>query len=182
MAPRRPPYLGADPSDVLGLDRPRHFELLRSAVDLARKGQYDFAVIGSQTALEVYLELEVARLLEWRRLGSLGPAILDTLVRSYTFADGRLQVLWHALTGDDMRKIKAQDWWRGYPAHLDLRHSIVHRGHAATEDEAKRSLDTAMGAMEYIQAATYRVGVDLGRIWEVGVERPPWHDLPAHDR
>jgi len=172
----------SDPSVVLGLDDPRHFELIRSAADLAGEGRYDFAVISSQTALEVYLELEVARLLSWRRLGTLGPAILDTLVPSYTFVDSRLQALWYALKGDDMRAVKAQDWWRNYPAHLALRNSIVHGGHTATADEADRSLETAMKAMAYIQEVTLRVGVDLGRIWETGAEKPPWHELPAHDR
>src|SRR4051794_31504958 len=105
-----------DPSDPLGLDDPRHFELLTSAMQLLEDGNYDFAVISVQTALEVYLELEVARLLSWRRLGSLGMAIYDTLVRNYVFTDGRLQALWYALTGDDIGKIKKeQGWWAHYP-------------------------------------------------------------------
>ena len=86
---------------MLGLDDPRHFELLTSAMRLYAAGRHDFAVISAQTALEIYLELEVARLLEWRRLGSLGMASYDTLVRNYTFTDGRLRALWYHREADD---------------------------------------------------------------------------------
>ena len=70
-SPDRVTDLTRDRSDPLGLDDPRHFDLLESALLLLVEGRHDFAVIGLQTALEIYLELEVARLLEWRRLGSL---------------------------------------------------------------------------------------------------------------
>jgi hypothetical protein len=124
-------------------------------------------VISLQTALEVYLELEVARLLEWRRLGSLGQVIYDRLVPSYTFTDSRLQALWFALTGDNIQTIKkTEEWWAGYALHIKLRHSIVHRGHKATKEEADGSVKATLGAMQYVQTTTHGVGVDLGRIWE----------------
>jgi hypothetical protein len=179
--PERAP-MTPDPSDVLGLDDPRHFELLTSAMHLLDEGRYDFAVLSLQTALEIYLERQIARLLEWRRLGSLGQVIYVSLVRNYWFPDRRLQALWCGLTGDDIKAINTQGWWAGYCLHRKLRNSIVHRGHKASKAETEASVRTTLAAMEYIQSTTYRVGVDLGRIWEDGKEEPPWHDLPAHDR
>jgi hypothetical protein len=164
---------------------PRHFELLVTAFRLMDDGRHDFAVIGAQSAQEIYLELEIARLLEWRRLGSLGTEIAGTLVRQYTLIDGRLRALWYALTGDDFRDKPFRNtlgWWTDYAKHLDLRHRIVHRGATSTRDDAERSLKAVAQALQYIQETTVRVGVDLGRIWDVGTERPPSHDLPAHDR
>jgi hypothetical protein len=106
-------------------------------------------------------------------------------VPQYTFKDHRLRALWYALTGDDFR-IKSWrnrlPWWRDYQTHLELRHQIVHRGATATPDDAERSAVAVARSMQYIQETTTRTGVDLGRMWEVGTERPPTYDLPAHDR
>ena len=128
----------SDPSDPEAHKDPRHFELLKSTMWLYEQGRYDFAVIGLQTALEVYLELTVVRLVKSREIGSLGDAIVDTLMRSYRFDDGRFQALWYGLTGDDFKKQetkRTQDWWKSYAAHTKLRDRVVHRGYMPTVHE-----------------------------------------------
>jgi hypothetical protein len=145
------------------------------------QGRYEFAVIGLQTALEVYLELTVVGLVKWREVGSLGDAIVDKLVRNYRFDDGRFQALWYGLTGDDGRKLKTEDWWDAYTNHVDLRHRVVHRGYMPTQLETERSREGTLGAMRYVQTTETRVGVEIGAIWEVGTARPAGR-LPKHDR
>jgi hypothetical protein len=86
------------------------------------RGEFEWAVGALQTAVEVVVEQQVAKMLEWRELGSLGDAIGDVLVRSYRFTDGRFKALWAALTGDTPEILAhEQRWWSGYMEHVRLR-------------------------------------------------------------
>src|SRR5687767_8786389 len=104
----------------------REFELFKVATDLFHEERYDFAVIAAHTAVEVYMEIKLTKLIEWRKVGDLGDVILDDLLRSYSPADPRVRALWTTLTGDMLTK---QEWWSDFQRHLTRRNEIVHHGH-----------------------------------------------------
>jgi hypothetical protein len=61
--------------DAATPSEPRDFALVQAAFGLYERGDFEWAVVALQTASEVALEQHVARMLEWRELGSLGGAI-----------------------------------------------------------------------------------------------------------
>jgi hypothetical protein len=153
---------------------PRDLVLIQSALGMYERGEFEWAVVALQTAAEVILEQEVARMLAWRKLGSLGDAIGDVLVRNYRFTDGRFKALWAALTGDTSEKLaREQGWWNGYMTHVRLRDQIVHRGARASAHDAEQSLEAALGAISYVQNTSIRIGVELGQLREVGTAGRP---------
>jgi hypothetical protein len=162
---------------------PRDFVLIQSAFGMYERGEFEWAVVALQTAVEVVVEQRVAQMLEWRELGSLGDAIGDVLVRNYRFTDGRFKALWAALTGDTPETLaREQGWWSGYMEHVRLRDQIVHRGATASERNAEQSMEAALGAISYVQNTSIRIGVELGQLRELGTAGRPRQHLPDHDR
>lgn len=168
--------------DAATPSEPRDFALVQAALGLHQRGDFEWAVVALQTASEVALEQHVARMLEWRELGSLGGAI-ESLGWTYRFDDGRFKKLWAALTGDSAEKLSREEsWWSAYAGHIKLRHDVVHGGATATAQEAERSIEGVLGAINYAQNTMIRIGVELGQLREVGTPGRPRQRLPDHDR
>jgi hypothetical protein len=96
------------------------------------------------------------------------------LVWTYRFDDGRFKKLWAALTGDSAEKLSREEsWWSAYAGHIKLRHDVVHGGATATAQQAERSIEGVLGAINYGQNTMVRIGVELGHLREVGTPGRP---------
>jgi hypothetical protein len=69
--------------------------------------------------------------------------------------DKRAQALFAAVG----HSLTDQPWWRGYQAHGQRRHNVIHRGARLTEKEAAASIDTMWALVKFMR----RVRTSAGR-------------------
>jgi hypothetical protein len=147
-----PQSIAVTPTSLPWAD-PRHFELLFSARQMLSAGQYEFAIIAAQSAIEVYIEGALTRLLTL--YGELGAAVSKTLSR-YALRDRQSCAVFEALTGWSA----ARNDLPAYHEHVHRRNGVIHRGDTATADEAGASVDTVSDMFGFV-----------GRAWLDGIAR-----------
>jgi hypothetical protein len=117
---------------------PPYIEVFDAAQRLFNKGEFEAAVIISQTACEVLGADVLARLARKKAIEYLNPWIRRVLRRSGDFNNNSVRKLYETLSGDS---IQSQPFWIGYEHHVRIRHEIVHGGRRLSKQEGQDSLN-----------------------------------------
>jgi hypothetical protein len=115
--------------------------LLDEAEALIDRREYDWAVVRSQTACEVYAALALDRI-----AGDIGED--RRVFRKIWLGDRADRARFRDLTGAE---IAQQPWWPSYHAHVLRRNAIVHQGVRASERQAVGSIQAAREFIGFLQ-------------------------------
>jgi hypothetical protein len=122
----------------------RYEVLLDTAKELRDSGYNDAAIAIAQTACEVCTERVLTDAFTAKGIEYLAKPV-DGFVSSYNLGSDRVRKLYTAVTGHNIHQDDT-DRWRTFKEHVERRHAVVHRGHAATVEQADASIE----AVEYI--------------------------------
>lgn len=126
---------------------PPHRRLLANAERALEKGDYESAVITAQTAYEVFFQRAISVLLVPAGGERLQSAI-SGMVSSYSPYNGRLTKLYRSLTGD---RLDQTPFWAGLLAMCDTRNDVIHRGIAASQEQALQGIEASRSFMIHVE-------------------------------
>jgi len=141
-------------SPLLAILTPWSRQLIAFARQINDQGQHQFAVVLAHAACEWATEDALVRLLRHR---GLTDNVAEPIVEVFTttsFTNRQLRKLFTEMTGAEPQKEK---WWDGWLASRGVRHSIAHRGLAATPEQALDALSLAESCVSYIAQVVERV-------------------------
>jgi hypothetical protein len=140
----------------LNLVKGTQVELFRVASQLVAQGHYGPAVVIAQAAVELVFEASIEYLLRTREVDApLRKWVARrSTVGSWSPMNDRIEGLWEAMTGDQIREALA---WKDYKASIEFRHGFAHRGIAVTQEQAEGFIDAA----ERLVAHTFTVTVNI---------------------
>lgn len=132
----------------------RSFALENEVERLLRGGQYDLAVLVSQTLLELRTEAELAEFVENSGNEEMGEAAL-TLLPSYNLGNGRVQAFFERLVGVRLRD-HYPDELAALRAHVERRNAIAHRGAQVSREDARASFAAVLAITQIAHELAYR--------------------------
>ena len=127
--------------------------LLDAARGLQQAGHPNLALVVAQTACELAMEQALADLLS--RGGTPQP-VADWIdhdgLNTYSPKDERVQRLYRALSGTDLKSLGDPEWWRSYVEGAMKRNDVVHKALAVADEEATRFIEAANRLIDLLRA------------------------------
>jgi len=127
---------------------PFHRQLLMEADRLRQLTEWKLAIVVAQTACELVIELAISTLLTRRGIPELEQPI-DSLLPSYNPDNKNVRKLYEALSGD---KVTGKPFWTEVTTLARLRHKVVHKGAAVTEQQAADAIAAATSLVSHVES------------------------------
>jgi hypothetical protein len=128
------------------LFKARYAVLRDTAEQVCEDGYHEAAIVMAHTACEVCTAAILTEALRAKGVEPLADPI-DELLTSYNLANNKVRNLYVALTG---HCIQDERFWSKFKECASKRNKVVHRGHSATADEARQSIDATKDVIDYL--------------------------------